>query len=369
LNANTGAAALTAGGTINDRATGTGLSAASATLNATSIGTAANTLNTSVNSLSATASTGGIFVREANDVTLATVTASASGQDVVVGTTGNITVNRVSSAGGRVLLAAGNNILASNDNGPHITAQSVELRAGLNVAQGGGVGTSGDHLVINAPQTVGGGANGTGDQVPSILLIQNESVGDSSVAAVGEQIDTDPSVFEISSTTFDPNPSLISTDQFLTTTFSTRTLAENNKVDVANAVFNAGGALQTSGQNRFTSTGADAVLTGSEASSTQGEGTLYIDWASFDPNVSLFGTVNPPICLPSDQADEETETVDPAAAAATTAASGGCASSTAQRDSTIPPQAKLVISSRGWEWVSVLGPRRPSDPPLIGQLR
>ena len=32
---------------------------------------------------------------------------------------------------------------------------------------------------------------------------------------------------------------------------------------------------------------------------------LYVDWSSFDPNQSLFGTVNPPVCLPSDQREED----------------------------------------------------------------
>jgi hypothetical protein len=32
---------------------------------------------------------------------------------------------------------------------------------------------------------------------------------------------------------------------------------------------------------------------------------LGLDWGSFDPSVSLFGTLDPSVCLPSDQRDEE----------------------------------------------------------------
>ena len=37
---------------------------------------------------------------------------------------------------------------------------------------------------------------------------------------------------------------------------------------------------------------------------------LDIDWGSFDPEVSLFGTLEPSVCLPGDQRDEETSTPD-----------------------------------------------------------
>ncbi len=35
------------------------------------------------------------------------------------------------------------------------------------------------------------------------------------------------------------------------------------------------------------------------------QSVLGLDWASFDPNVSLFGTLDPSVCLPGDQRDEE----------------------------------------------------------------
>ena len=31
---------------------------------------------------------------------------------------------------------------------------------------------------------------------------------------------------------------------------------------------------------------------------------LIIDWGSYNPNVSLFGTLNPAVCLPADQRDD-----------------------------------------------------------------
>jgi hypothetical protein len=35
------------------------------------------------------------------------------------------------------------------------------------------------------------------------------------------------------------------------------------------------------------------------------QNVVGLDWGSFDPNISLFGTLDPSVCLPSDQRDEE----------------------------------------------------------------
>ena len=56
----------------------------------------------------------------------------------------------------------------------------------------------------------------------------------------------------------------------------------------------AGPSIDTRAQGSFADTNA--------AGNHQ---VLYIDWASFNPNVSLFGTVNPPVCLPRDQREED----------------------------------------------------------------
>ncbi|HTU66917.1 MAG TPA: filamentous hemagglutinin N-terminal domain-containing protein [Steroidobacteraceae bacterium] len=346
VNAGANAATLSATGAITDGTTGTGLTAGAATLSAASIGSAANTLNTAVTSLSATTSTGGMYFREANDVTLMNLNAAAN-QDIVVGAPGTVTVGTVNVSGangsGRVLIAAGNDILATGG-GINITAQSVELRSGGLVTGGGRIGAAGAPLRIEVPEFVPGGS---ATQVPSVLLLQNRSAADASTAAIPNQVEITSGAFKVSLAQFDPAQQTATT--FLTTTFSTRT-ALGEDVRVENLDFLTS---PLTGGSELAQINANSLSDVSDVSNAQGEGTLYIDWASFDPNVSLFGTVNPPICLPRDQQEDDSDApADGAAGAAAT--SSACAATTAQREGSYDlPQLRLVITERGLEWVPV----------------
>jgi hypothetical protein len=240
---------------------------------------------------------------------------------------------------------------------------TATLSAGGLDASGGAIGTTGSLLRLNVPQTVPGAG---GAAVPSVLLLQSQSATDATVAAQTNQIATVGDI-QISAATFDPGTQNV--DSFLTTTFSTRTalaqgiLVEN--VDFFGQSGSQGGGAGALAALTLATANATAVSANAGAASAQGEGTLIIDWASFNPNVSLFGTVNPPICLPSDQSEEDPEPDDAAAGAA----SGGCASTTAQYDGSFRlPVVRLVITGHGAQWVT----RRSegvSAYPLISQLR
>ena len=353
VNAGTGAATLTAGGAVTDAANGaTSLTAATAAITAASIGvqevgaTSENTLNTAVGTLSATATAGDIVVRDADDIALASVN-GAAGQDVIVVTPGDITVTQITGAGpdgaGRVLLAAGSDIFA-NGAGDHIVAGNIELRAGGLDETGGRVGEESNRLILRVPATIGGGANGTGSDVPSVLILSRPATGDSGVPAQAPQ-------HQIVDSFNAAEGLLLSGDQpvndYLTTVFTVRTLNTEGGVDLDNANLDLGSAAAV----RPDPSAQNTLLELSNATNAQGEGTLYIDWASFDPNVSLFGTVNPPICLPRDQQEED----DSEAPATANATSSGCASTTAQQfDGTFrAPTLELVITSRGIEWKPV----------------
>jgi hypothetical protein len=54
----------------------------------------------------------------------------------------------------------------------------------------------------------------------------------------------------------------------------------------------------------FTSAAEGLVRTVQSQTNTV-QSVLGLDWASFDANVSLFGTLEPAVCMPSDQRDEE----------------------------------------------------------------
>jgi len=50
---------------------------------------------------------------------------------------------------------------------------------------------------------------------------------------------------------------------------------------------------------------AEALVRSIQNQTATVQSVLGLDWASFDPNVSLFGTLDPSVCLPGDQRDEE----------------------------------------------------------------
>jgi hypothetical protein len=262
-------------------------------------------------------------------------------------------VNQVSVTGtgasGRVLLAAGRDLFASADlpaAEAHITAQNVELRAGGMDDTGGFIAATGPRLRLFVPEFVPGGSAGTGDDVASVLILQRPSTGDSEVAVQVAQVDVvSGPLFQLSSAVL-PSAEL-SANVYLTPTFTVRTAQTNGTIALSNSVL----PLTSSASLSYDPDAQNNFLDLSSASNAQGEGTLYIDWASFDPNVSLFGTVNPPICLPRDQQEED----DSEAPATANATSSGCASTTAQQfDGTFrAPTLELVITSRGIEWKPV----------------
>ncbi len=65
--------------------------------------------------------------------------------------------------------------------------------------------------------------------------------------------------------------------------------------------------LQSIGETQFTSPAETLVRTLQNQTGTVQTG-LDIDWVSFDADVSLFGTLEPAVCLPADQRDEEEST-------------------------------------------------------------
>ncbi|MEJ0035888.1 MAG: hypothetical protein WDO68_07380 [Gammaproteobacteria bacterium] len=64
------------------------------------------------------------------------------------------------------------------------------------------------------------------------------------------------------------------------------------------------GQFQSISDTQFTSP-AEALVRSIQNQTATVQSVLGLDWASFDPNVSLFGTLDPSVCLPGDQRDEE----------------------------------------------------------------
>jgi filamentous hemagglutinin family protein len=220
------------------------------------------------------------------------------------GSAANLNVGSL-SAGGEVLLIAGSNILGTS-NQATVTANNVTVRYGLENpnAQIGGtdpnqqvgfLSASGSqvHLTIWLPAPGTQFQNGDLRQTPSDLLITRDPFGQ------GEQ------------------SLLYSTNLGLTPAQVAGTL----------------GSIQSTLQGSSSQSAGVA-----QGAATQGTGSvLYIDWASYNPNVSLFGTLNPAVCLPADQRDESM------------GSGSGCAAASASLLRTpVPIQVAMVPTREGW---------------------
>ncbi|MEO1618310.1 MAG: hypothetical protein AAFV88_20835, partial [Planctomycetota bacterium] len=186
---------LTSQGTVTlSAATGIGSSSTNGTLD----------LNVAV--LSAQTSNGGVFVSEANDLTVSGggVLSTTSG-DVVLSVGGDLLVNQaIRSASGTVTVTS-NNATVNADIGGET---GVELNAAGNVAVGAGnqisAGTTASFLNINAVQlSVGAGSAGNasieslGTAAVSVLASGNVTLGEHSIHAVSGNVSLDAGTSDI----------------------------------------------------------------------------------------------------------------------------------------------------------------------------
>ncbi len=137
---------LTATGTITDaNGPAANITATTANLTGASVGTAGDPMDTSVGTLNATTTAGGIYVTQANAVTLGNVVAGA-GDVTITNTTGDMTINIVTATTGGVnLTAAGGSILDGNGAANNLTASANST---LN-ALGGVIGVAADPIDVN----------------------------------------------------------------------------------------------------------------------------------------------------------------------------------------------------------------------------
>ena len=122
---------VTAGGAILDGdASAINITATTANLIAASnIGTAVDPLETNVGTLNASTTSGGYF-NEANAVTLANIPAGGGNDIAFSNTSGNMTVNSVTTAGGAVTLASPSGaILDGNGAASNVTAGTLTVSA------------------------------------------------------------------------------------------------------------------------------------------------------------------------------------------------------------------------------------------------
>ncbi|MBB6095557.1 filamentous hemagglutinin family protein [Povalibacter uvarum] len=342
INAAGGTVTVTANnGAITD-GTDTSLTAGQATMSARSIGGPDQALNIEVDNLTATATGGGIYINDGGSLTLGTLSAAgeislvttgaltqtagvtSNGSDITligssinmqagsttvsgggniayVANNGDVRLSAIDASNGRALVMGSGNVystLSANSGVNNLTASGIEIRAGgLN-------GATGEIGTLDAPIAIAA-AGGGGPQ--SVFLI---------VPALNGIQTTTPSI-----TYSGPSGSLLLKGYTgsagvllfdMSSTFSPETILSGDETIVPL-------------RNGRVAVNSDSLAAAKQALSSGVIARVNVDWAAFDPNVSLFGTLDPSLRLPADQVDE-------AAPAATL----------------IPEGTVLLVSRDGW---------------------
>jgi filamentous hemagglutinin family protein len=252
-----------------------------------------------------TFSGGNVALTAAGSLT-ASGTASGTLTETAMGSSANLNVGTL-SAGGEVLLIAGKSVIGTSSQA-QVTANLVQVRYGLE-NPAGQLGSSTD---------------------------PNEQIGFVAVPASGrvQLIVWSPAsgnafqIQDVRQTTSD-----LSVKDF---PFPEGTLSYTAAFGVTPAeISDSFVAISSSAQGKA-SIGEGAA----EGAANQGtQSVLYIDWSSYNPNVSLFGTLNPAVCLPADQREEGTGSGSGCAAAA----------SASLLKPPAPIQLAMVLTREGWK--------------------
>ena len=221
-------------------------------------------LDTDATNLVATSTAGGVYINQLTGLSSASVHASGGkdGNIELLTATGDINILSM-NASGTLLLAAGGNIYALPGAGT-ITAQAAELRAGGADPTAGHIGTLGRPLILQLA---------SGDTlrmfVPRTVNSSDPNSAPSTLPSAGVE----------STLVLFAAPSSLAVD----------------------AGF---GQFTGLSESQFTSQ-AELLVHSIQNQTASIESVLGLDWSSFDPNVSLFGKLDPSVCLPGDQRDEE----------------------------------------------------------------
>ncbi len=318
IDATGGSVSITAtNGAISDNAD-TSITANSATFAARTIGSADNPLNVAIDTLTATASAGGIFIDDTTGLTLTSLaaagpvslrsagnftqngalsangdisvlargiemlatatTTSAGGNILYSADAGNIGLARVDAGNGRALLIAAHNIYNSLDSGAglsNVSGSMLELRAGGLDGSAGEIGIAGAPISL---ATTGGAGQTIFLIVPAIEGIQTSTpnvnfAGSPASLLLKGYTGTGALLFDTA------------------TAFNADTIILGNETIVPL-------------RNGRVAVNSDSLSAAKQALSSGVISRVNIDWAAFDPNVSLFGTLDPSIRLPADQIDE-----------------------------------------------------------------
>jgi hypothetical protein len=211
----------------------------------------------------------------------AAATTTSGGADITyVANAGDANLAVLDAASGRVLVIAADNVFSSLVSASplnNFSGSAVEVRAGGLAAGSGQIGRVGNALAIATSVSAGRtvflivpAMNGIQTSTPNI----NYSGSPTSLLLKGYSGSAGTLLFDAA------------------TAFSAETVLLNGESIVP--LLNGRVAVNT-----------DSLSAAKQALSSGVINRVNIDWAAFDPNVSLFGTLDPALRLPSDQLDEE----------------------------------------------------------------
>ncbi|MHA6195941.1 two-partner secretion domain-containing protein [Pseudomonas wadenswilerensis] len=150
------------------------------------IGDAAQSLSTQSNTVNAAAGNGGVYLSESNGLTIGTLTAAGTDNNVVLNATqGNITVGSITATGADVSLTAGNgSIISASGSTTNVTAKNLTATAKSGIATSAKkLGTSVDTLTATTTAAQAG-VYATNDKALQKLSVTTPN-GDTNVAFSG----------------------------------------------------------------------------------------------------------------------------------------------------------------------------------------
>ena len=370
VEAGTSSVTLTAGTVASPgavtAAAGNKVSGSTLTIASTSIGSGSSPLNTNINTLNANASSGDVYVREQDGLTLANV--RGGGRVDIATAGGNITVNSVNASGDASLSASGGSILDDGDNSTRLTGKTVTLlaraiggpalngatpdnKARLDIdttrldatATGGGIYIDSLNGLASTSLKASGGADGDVELLTASgdINLQSVSASGTLLLSAARNIYGLPTLGVITARAAELRAGAVDAGEGQIGTlaqplslhlnagntlriFVPQTVDPNDPNRAPSTLPSAGvsttlslygapnplallagfGQFTGLSDTQFTSP-AEALVRSIQNQTATVQTVLGLDWASFDPNISLFGTLDPSVCLPGDQRDEE----------------------------------------------------------------
>jgi filamentous hemagglutinin family protein len=283
------------------------------------------TLNASTGSLSSAGSAsgaleetavGGITQSGILDVAGPVTLNALSGSDIALGNYGNTFGGPLSFNGNNVIIEAGpGGLSAAGTATGNLTLGAKGAAADLTI---GKMTAGGDVLLIAGDNILGTGPGATvnANNIEIRYGIENPKAQLSSANA-GQQFGlASTSGTTVAVTVWSPAGPARPTQQVRAPTGSVLNVTDHaflpNNPSLESALYNdpfgtsvsqiALGSLGSITSANFSQFSQGEANAGSESiSGSEHVHLVYIDWASYNPNVTLFGTLNPAVCLPADQ--------------------------------------------------------------------